>query len=58
MNRHFNWMGLSITWGAFLALSGICTVVGTVIAAVELIVFMEPAWWIATKDFVRRLFKR
>ena len=58
MNRHFNWMDKPITWGAFLALSGICTVVGTVIAAVELIMLMEPAWWIATKDFVRRLFKR
>ena len=58
MNRHFNWMDKPITWGAFLALSGICTVVGTAIAAIELVVFMEPAWWKATKNFVRRLFDR
>lgn len=44
--------------GGYFKLCGICTVVGTAIAAVELIVFMEPAWWKATKDFVKRLFDR
>ena len=52
MNRHFNWMDKSITWGGYFKLCGICTVVGTAIAAIE------PAWWIATKNFVRRLFDR
>ena len=51
-------MDKPITWGGCFKLCGICTVVGTAIAAIELVVFMEPAWWIATKDFVRRLFKR
>lgn len=57
MNRRFNWMDEPITWGGYFKLSGICAVVGMIIAAIELIVFMEPAWWIATKDFVRRLSK-
>ena len=58
MNRHFNWMDKPVTWGGCFKLCGICTVVGTAIAAIELIVFMEPAWWKATKNFVRRLFDR
>lgn len=51
-------MDKPITWGGYFKLCGICTVVAMVIAAIELVVFMVPAWWIATKDFVRRLFKK
>ena len=58
MNRRFNWMDKPVTWGGYFKLCSICTVVGTAIAAIELIVFMEPAWWKATKNFVRRLFDR
>ena len=58
MNRHFNWMDKPVTWGGYFKLCGICTVVGTAIAAIELIVFMEPAWRKATKNFVSRLFDR
>lgn len=58
MNRRFNWMDKPVTWGGYFKLCGICAVVGTAIAAIELIVFMEPAWWKATKNFVRRLFDR
>ena len=58
MNRRFNWMDKPVTCGTYFKLCGICTVVGTAIAAIELIVFMEPAWWKATKNFVRRLFDR
>lgn len=58
MNRHFNWMDKPVTWGGYLKLCGICTVIGTAISGVYCILLMEPAWWIATKDFVRRLFKR
>ncbi len=58
MNRHFNWMDKPVTWGGYFKLCGICTVIGTIIAAVEVVVFMEPAWWKATKNFVRRLFDK
>lgn len=51
-------MDKPVTWGGYFKLCGICTVVGMAIAAIELIVFMEPAWWKATKNFVRRLFDR
>ena len=51
-------MDKPVTRGGYFKLCGICTVVGTAIAAIELIVFMEPAWWKATKNFVRRLFDR
>lgn len=55
MNRHFNWMDKPITWGAFLKLSGVATVIGTAISGVWCILLMEPAWWKAVKNFVRRL---
>lgn len=58
MNRHFNWMDKPVTWGGFFKLSAIATVVGTAIAAVEVIVLMEPAWWKVAKNFVKRLFDR
>ncbi len=58
MNRHLNWMNKPITWGAFLKLGGIVTMVGTAIIGVCCIVLMEPAWWKATKNFVRRLLDR
>ena len=58
MNRHFNWMDKPATWGGLLKLSVIGTVVGTAISAVGCILLMEPAWWKATKNFVRRLFDR
>ncbi len=58
MNRHFNWMDKPVTWGGYFKLCGICTMIGTIIAAVEVVVFMEPAWWKVTKNFMRRLFKR
>lgn len=58
MNRHFNWMDKPATWGGLRKLSIIGVVVGTAISAVGCVLLMEPAWWIATKDFVRRLFKK
>ena len=58
MKRHLNWMNKPITWGALMKLSGICTLVGTAIGAVELVMLMESAWWKATKDFVRRVFDK
>ena len=58
MNRHFNWMDKPVTWGGYFKLCGICTVIGTIIAAIEVVVFMEPAWWKATKNVVRRLFDK
>lgn len=58
MNRHFNWMDKPITWRGYLKLCVICGVIGSITVAIEYAVFMEPAWWIATKDFVRRLFKK
>lgn len=51
-------MDKPVTWGGYFKLCGICAVVGTAIAAIELVVFMEPAWWKATKNFVRRLFRK
>ena len=56
MNRHLDWMGKPVTLGGCFRLCGFCAVVGAAIAAVELIVFMEPAWWGAAGGFVRRLF--
>ena len=44
--------------GGYFKLCGICAVVGTAVAAVELIVFMEPVWWEAAGGFVGRLFDR
>lgn len=58
MNRHFNWLDKPVTWGAFLKLSGICTAIGAAISGVCCALLMEPAWWIALKDFVKRLFKK
>lgn len=58
MNRHFNWMDKSVTWGGYLKLAGICTAVGTAIGAISFVLLMDPAWWQATKNFVRRLFKK
>lgn len=54
MNRHFNWMEKLSTRGGLLKLS----VIGTAISAVGCIMLMEPAWWKATKNFVKRLFNR
>lgn len=58
MNRRFNWMGKPITWGGYFKLCGIFAVIAMAVTAIELVVFIEPAWWIATKDFTRRLFRK
>ena len=58
MNRHFNWMDKPVTWGGFLKLSGIATAIGTAISGVWCILLIEPAWWKATKNFVKRLFDK
>lgn len=58
MNRHTNWMDKPVTWGAYLKLSGVCALIGTAISVASCIMLMEPAWWKATRDFVRRLFKK
>lgn len=58
MNRYVAWKNKPITWGGFLTITGICTAIGTVISAVYCVILMEPAWWKATKDFMRRLFKK
>lgn len=58
MNRHFSWMEKSVTWGGYLKLAGICTAIGAVISGISCVVLMDPAWWQATKSFVRRLFSK
>ncbi len=58
MKRNFEWMDKPVTWGGYLKLAGICTAIGTAIGAVYCVVLMEPAWWKATKSFVKRLFRR
>lgn len=58
MKRHSDWMDKPVTWGAYFKFAGICTVIGAVIGAIECVLWMEPAWWQATKNFAKRLFKR
>lgn len=58
MNRHTNWMDKPITWRGYLTLTGICTTIGMVISGIGWMLLIEPDWWLATKDFVRRLFRR
>lgn len=58
MNRHFSWASKPITWGTFFKFAGIFTAIGTAISGFWCLWLIEPAWWVATKDFVRRLVKK
>lgn len=58
MNRHANWMDKPVTWGTYLKLTGICALIGTAISVISSVMLMEPAWWKATKELVRRLLKK
>lgn len=53
MNRHFSWASKPITWGTFFKFAGIFTAIGTAISGFWCLWLIEPAWWVATKDFVR-----
>lgn len=57
MKSHLNWMDTPVTWGVYFKLAGICAVIGTVISAMSCVIMLDPAWWQATKDFTKRLFK-
>jgi hypothetical protein len=51
-------MDKPITWRGYLRLTAICTVIGSAISGAYMVMLMEPAWWKATKDFIRRLFRK
>ena len=45
MNKQ-KWTEKPVTWGGYLKLSGIVTVIGAIFSAVYIIAMFEPAWWI------------
>lgn len=58
MNRHTDWTSEPVTWRGYLKLCGIFALIGTAISVIANVILMKPAWWKATKDFVRRLFRK
>lgn len=58
MKRQLDYVVVRNPYGGYLKLAGICTAVVTAIGVGCCAVFMKPAWWKATKNFVKRLFKR
>lgn len=58
MNRHQNWTDKPVTWKGYLKMAGIFGAIGTVATGISCVLLMEPAWWKATKDFVKRLLKK
>ena len=45
-----------VTWGGYLKLSGIVTVIGAIFSAVYIIAMFEPAWWIGIRKTVGKTF--
>lgn len=55
MNKQ-KWTEKPITWGGYLMLSGVLTVISTIVGAVYCIALFEPAWWTGFKETVKKLF--
>lgn len=51
MNKQ-KWTEKPVTWGGYLKLSGIVTVIGAIFSAVYIIAMFEPAWWIGIRKTV------
>lgn len=55
MNKQ-KWTEKPVTWGGYLKLSGIVTVIGAIFSAVYIIAMFEPAWWIGIRKTVGKTF--
>ena len=55
MNKQ-KWTEKPVTWGGYLKLSGIVTVIGAIFSAVYNIAMFEPAWWIGIRKKVGKTF--
>lgn len=55
MNKQ-KWTEKPVTWGGYLKLSGIVTVIGAIFSAVYIIAMFEPAWWSSFKKKAKKLF--
>ena len=55
MNKQ-KWTEKPVTWGGYLKLRGIVTVIGAIFSAVYIIAMFEPAWWIGIRKTVGKTF--
>ena len=55
MNKQ-KWTEKPVTWGGYLKLSCIVTVIGAIFSAVYIIAMFEPAWWIGIRKTVGKTF--
>lgn len=55
MNKE-TWTEKPVTWGGFLKLCGVLTVISTIISAFYRIVLFEPAWWTGFRKATAKVF--
>lgn len=51
-----NWTEKPVTWGGYLKLCGIMTVISLIYSGIYMVAVFWPNWWEDTKDWFKRHF--